>query len=178
MLSVQCLRAFKRFQRQSSPAMAGCGKDDGKDINSPHQSRPSSVMQEQEENNDGASSGISGSGSGEFAIIAQRTVANIRRLQDNVSGGYCGAQARHVHTCLSSQSRRTFVCSRRLLKIRKPYPCPLSGCIFPLLHPLPKPQCRPPLQAPPPGSLIPRTLTGNPTRARSGRGTRRCSTTR
>ena len=71
--------------------MAGQGKEE---INSPHQSRPGSVMQE-EENNDGAS-GISVSGSGEFANIAQRTVANIRRLQDNVGGGYCGVQARHV----------------------------------------------------------------------------------
>ena len=79
--------------------MAGSGKEDGKDINSPHQSRPGSVMQE-EEANDGAS-GISVSGSGEFANIAQRTVANIRRLQDNVSGGYCGGvQSRHVTSSL------------------------------------------------------------------------------
>ena len=92
---------FQKKDSQTSPAMAGSGKEDGKDINSPHQSRPGSVMQE-EEANDGAS-GISVSGSGEFANIAQRTVANIRRLQDNVSGGYCGGvQSRHVTSSLVS----------------------------------------------------------------------------
>ena len=41
---------FQKTESKTPPAMAGSGKEDGKDINSPHQSRPGSVMQEEEAN--------------------------------------------------------------------------------------------------------------------------------
>ena len=82
--------------------MSGDGKEEPR---SPPGSRPASVLQ-QEENSDnvaaaaGANAGGGGGGgaaAGDYSNVAQRTVANIRRLQDNVCGQYV-VQSRHVST--------------------------------------------------------------------------------
>ena len=66
-------------------------------MTSPIQSRPGSVMQE--ENNDGAGA----AGGSDYSGVAQRTVANIRRLQDNMCSQY--VQSRQVSTSSSHVSQ-------------------------------------------------------------------------
>ena len=129
--------------------MAGNGKEDGKDINSPHQSRPGSVMQE--EINDGATAGA---GTGDYANIAQRTVANIRRLQDNVCAQYSGSvQSRHVSSSnsgLSSPNVSQYEQENFCLQQEAPdnqETVPLSPLRVHLPSPPPSP--KPPLQSPP-----------------------------
>ena len=80
--------------------MSGDGKEEPR---SPPGSRPASVLQH-EENSDnvGAAAGANaggggGAAAGDYSNVAQRTVANIRRLQDNVCGQYV-VQSRHVST--------------------------------------------------------------------------------
>ena len=94
-----------------SSRMSGNGKDD--QVTSPTQSRPGSVMQE--ENNDGAGAvgGAAAGGGGDYSGVAQRTVANIRRLQDNMCSQYVQSrqgsgdrvQSRHVSSSSSHVSQ-------------------------------------------------------------------------
>ena len=79
--------------------MSGDGKEEPR---SPPGSRPASVLQQEEnsDNNVGAAAGANaggGAAAGDYSNVAQRTVANIRRLQDNVCGQYV-VQSRHVST--------------------------------------------------------------------------------
>ena len=79
--------------------MSGDGKEEPR---SPPGSRPASVLQQEEnsDNNVGAAAGANaggGASAGDYSNVAQRTVANIRRLQDNVCGQYV-VQSRHVST--------------------------------------------------------------------------------
>ena len=83
--------------------MSGDGKEEPR---SPPGSRPASVLQHEEnsDNNVGAAAGANaggggggGAAAGDYSNVAQRTVANIRRLQDNVCGQYV-VQSRHVST--------------------------------------------------------------------------------
>ena len=73
--------------------MSGDGKEEPR---SPPGSRPASVLQ-QEENSDNNVGAAAGANAGDYSNVAQRTVANIRRLQDNVCGQYV-VQSRHVST--------------------------------------------------------------------------------
>ena len=80
--------------------MSGDGKEEPR---SPPGSRPASVLQQEENSNSdnvggaaGANAG-GGAAAGDYSNVAQRTVANIRRLQDNVCGQYV-VQSRHVST--------------------------------------------------------------------------------
>ena len=82
--------------------MSGDGKEEPR---SPPGSRPASVLQQEENSNSdnvgGATGANAGGGggaaAGDYSNVAQRTVANIRRLQDNVCGQYV-VQSRHVST--------------------------------------------------------------------------------
>ena len=79
------------------------GSNSREDVTSPSpgqssSSRPGSVIQE--ENNDGVSGAEGGEGSSDYSSVAQRTVANIRRLQDNV----CSQYVQSVHVSSSGSS--------------------------------------------------------------------------
>ena len=77
--------------------MSGNGRDHGEDDpRSPIASRPGSVMQnggDNDGNGDNANA-EQGAVAGDYSNVAERTVANIRRLQDNVCSQY--VQSGHV----------------------------------------------------------------------------------
>ena len=89
-----------RTESAGSHPMSGDGKEEPR---SPPGSRPASVLQQEENSNSdnvgGAAGANAGGGggaaAGDYSNVAQRTVANIRRLQDNVCGQYV-VQSRHV----------------------------------------------------------------------------------